>query len=273
MINQVIQKQLRNDYNPDGSDLRRIQMELLNILVVFDNICNTHNICYWLDSGTLIGAVRHGGFIPWDDDIDVCVLSKDYPRLMKCLEADLSAPFRLYNHLKCNPDDVVNHVTISRVLNTSFVVSRRKDKDGNPIFEPIWIDIFPMENGTLKIKRFVERTYGKMIRRKVCMIHDGENKHLVSVILEPVLRPFLHVFRWFGRIFYKSTYIHDYGINFTSIRQRKDIFPLQKCTFEGYSFSCPHDCHSYLTDIYGDWETLPDIKARMQHNFEFAKKM
>lgn len=64
-------EELRQRYNPDGSLLRRQQMRMLHILVEVDKICQRHNIRYWLSSGTLIGAVRHGGFIPWDDDLDI----------------------------------------------------------------------------------------------------------------------------------------------------------------------------------------------------------
>ena len=71
MIEKAMQQELRSLYNPDGSRLRTIQLNLLDILIEFDRICRNNEIPYWLDSGTLIGAARHGGFIPWDDDLDV----------------------------------------------------------------------------------------------------------------------------------------------------------------------------------------------------------
>ena len=62
------QESLRAKYNPEGSELRRLQMRMLDILIVVDEICRRHDIPYWIEGGTLLGAVRHGGFIPWDDD-------------------------------------------------------------------------------------------------------------------------------------------------------------------------------------------------------------
>lgn len=76
MIANDIQSSLRERFNPDGSDLRRYQMRLLEILLFIDSVCRKHGINYWLSSGTCLGAVRHGGFIPWDDDIDVEMLDR-----------------------------------------------------------------------------------------------------------------------------------------------------------------------------------------------------
>ena len=68
-------------YNPEGSTLRRAQLRMLEILKVVDDICTKHGIQNTLDGGTLIGAVRHGGFIPWDDDIDINVTREDLAKL------------------------------------------------------------------------------------------------------------------------------------------------------------------------------------------------
>ena len=98
MIDKKIQEQLRKQYNPDGSQLRTIQLCLLDILIEFDRVCRKNGISYWIDSGTLIGAARHGGFIPWDDDLDVCILRKDRKRVAQALTRDLREPFI------CEPD-------------------------------------------------------------------------------------------------------------------------------------------------------------------------
>ena len=69
MITDTLQNELRERYNPDGSILRKQQLRMLEMLQYIDFVCKKHNIRYWLCSGTLLGAVRHGGFIPWDDDV------------------------------------------------------------------------------------------------------------------------------------------------------------------------------------------------------------
>ena len=78
-------EELRKRFNPEGSLLRRQQMRMLEILLEVDKICQKHQIPYWLSSGTLIGAMRHDGFIPWDDDLDIEMMRDDYLRLMASL--------------------------------------------------------------------------------------------------------------------------------------------------------------------------------------------
>ena len=80
MIQPELQEKFRAEYNPDGSILRRQQVKMLDILLHVDKFCKEHNITYWLSSGTLLGAVRHGGFIPWDDDLDIEMRREDFLR-------------------------------------------------------------------------------------------------------------------------------------------------------------------------------------------------
>ena len=78
LISEDLQNKLRQKYNPDGSNLREYQLYLVQLLQEFDKICKQIGVNYWISQGTVLGAIRHGGFIPWDDDIDVEMTYADY---------------------------------------------------------------------------------------------------------------------------------------------------------------------------------------------------
>lgn len=80
---------LRSKYNPDGSLLRKSQLKMLDMLKFVDEVCSNNEIEYWLDSGTLLGAVRHGGFIPWDDDTDICMTRDNFEKFKSVISSKL----------------------------------------------------------------------------------------------------------------------------------------------------------------------------------------
>lgn len=88
---------------PAERKLRNIQYSYLNILDQVDTICKRHNLCYWLDAGTLLGSIRHKGFISWDDDIDICMPRKDYNKMLSILKSsNLNCQIRLKAPLENN---------------------------------------------------------------------------------------------------------------------------------------------------------------------------
>ena len=105
--------ELRKRFNPDGSLLRRQQLRMLELLEVIDVICRKHQIPYWLSSGTLIGAARHKGFIPWDDDLDIEMLRSDYLRLLKVFLKN----FRTILHCK-----LMKQIPITSLYTANYVI-------------------------------------------------------------------------------------------------------------------------------------------------------
>ena len=120
-------------------DLATIQRNELIILKEIKRICDKHQITYYLSSGTLLGAIRHGGFIPWDDDIDIEMPLLDYRRFLKLCETELDNRFFLQNY-KTDPNDHQAFTKI-RMNNTTFMPVHHKH---HHIHHGFWVDVFPV---------------------------------------------------------------------------------------------------------------------------------
>lgn len=265
MIDNDIQLALRAQFNPDGSNLRKMQLKLLDILIEFDRICRKNDINYWLDSGTLLGAERHGGFIPWDDDLDVCILKKDRKKLARALKKDLQAPFSFAdaNSIKCYTRRwgriCNNNVTVTRMVPDPKVKGGTMKRE-----ESIWLDIFYETNGVPAVSRKIDLFYGRCYRRRYNLIQDGWLRHMTGVLLYPLAELTIATARLIGRILRTDSLIHDYGTGFYTQRFLSDIFPLKEMEFEGHIFKAPCNVDHYLTVLYGKWNSIPDKKENHQ---------
>ena len=95
-MDEIQHRQLREHFNPEGSDLRRLQKRQVEMLKYLDDICQANDIKYWLAAGNLLGCVRHfGEFIPWDDDIDIELEKKEYDRLVTVLKQQRHPDFEV----------------------------------------------------------------------------------------------------------------------------------------------------------------------------------
>lgn len=156
----IDQAALRARFNPDGSLLRRQQMRMLDILIEVDRICRKHNIRYWLSSGTLIGAVRHKGFIPWDDDLDIEMLLPDYKRLMKVLPEELPENLALQSQ-----DTDPNYFFFyAKVRDRRSLLEETTGYDRTWREKGIYIDIFPFYRQPLWIHLLSEKTIGHVYK-------------------------------------------------------------------------------------------------------------
>ena len=256
MIDAHTQQLLRERYNPEGSPCRELQLQLLEILKEFDAICTRHHIPYWIDSGTLIGAVRHGGFIPWDDDIDVCILKRDQARLREVMLRELRSPM----HYVDNKVDASHARKWPRIVKPGVVTDSRGSQ------QEVWLDVFIMEYGNRRLFNLVNQTYGRCYRRQSGLIVESPLRRLLVSIVYPLCWLIMQSARCWGRCFCRNTLIFDYGGIFSSIRKMDEIFPLTRIEFEGMSFSAPAHSDRYLQRIYGDYMSLPAECLRTTHN-------
>ena len=248
-------------YNPEGSRLRTDQLKMVDALLEFDRICKENDIQYWLDSGTLLGAARHGGFIPWDDDMDVCVMKKDYRKLRKIL-----CKYRNEKYVyQCKENDI-EHVNIfGKFIDRTTEVMTRDPRSAYFRNRGVGIDVFPIEF-TTQFAAHAAKFFYLNLQHPTMYIRNRTLRHIaiktVEILCFYLLIPLCRVIGWFnpgkeyryqlGSGFYKGKFLMD------------QIFPLGTIEFEGHSFPAPKDVDAYLTNLYGDWRTPPSedkIKA------------
>ena len=146
---------------------RAVQLKQLGILKAIDAICLRHGIDYWLDGGTILGAVRHGGFIPWDDDIDIAMRLDDLPRFVEAARREL--PEGLYIQ---TPDTDPNvRMPIYKVRDTDSFLVEAADDFSRPYGKGLYVDIFPMMPYPSCSKAFIKRVAKGYCRAKIGRAH------------------------------------------------------------------------------------------------------
>lgn len=263
---------LRKRYNPDGSKLRRDQLELLEMLRFLDKICKEHNLKWWLSSGTLIGAARHNGFIPWDDDLDIAMFKSDYRRLRKILQ-------------KMEHKEYVLHTMQSDVeyVNTFGKLRKREGSIGSPSrrynyykWRGIGLDIFAVEKNSYVAARIASVVYNNL-QHLTSYIRWGWLRkpliRLIELLCLGILNPILRVM---GLINPRGEYHYSLGTAWprTTIFL-EDTLPLTTMPFEGEELPVPKNTDAYLTRVYGNWRTLPtdDAIKRAIHCREYREEI
>ena len=134
MIDSDVHKQLRQRFNPEGSPLRIHQMKMLKILIDIDKVCKNNGIKYWLSSGSCLGAIRHGGFIPWDDDVDIEMMRSDYIKFVNVFHETDDLVLQTY----CN--DRFYYSSFGKIRDKSTVVYDSLYK-----YKGVFVDVFCLE--------------------------------------------------------------------------------------------------------------------------------
>lgn len=237
----------------------------LDILKFFRYVCEKNGINYCLTYGTLLGAVRHKGFIPWDDDIDVAIPIEDTHKLCKCFEAENHKLYTLVS-LKNEKYSIVPWLKIRR----NNTISAPKKLIKIPNHWGICIDIFPMYS--VGDSKFAQAVTIKLFSMADTLLRANTAKYIddASLALKVLGKVPVSFRRCVVSCIIKilsrnksSTYISD-GF---SIFKRKEFFgEKMKLQFENELFDAPKAYDSILTEIYGDYMTLPPENERIGHD-------
>ncbi len=269
-------------------DIKGIQGVLLNMLVDFDGLCRRNGLRYTLSGGSALGAVRHGGFIPWDEDIDIIMPRADFERLTECVDRELSEHYW------------VQGLETSPVCDLNFLKFRKKGTKYVEIFENeperagVFLDIFPLDNtydnvllrtlngivdeGLFFIASCV-RMYNKQ-ERLSRYVQGSEMERTVGLkcALGRLFSSKKDPYIWFKRCEKwvkkckndQSRYVAiscGQGHYFGEMYERDKLLPFEDAAFAGHTVSLMRDPDHYLKKLYGpDYMTPPPEGSRAIHS-------
>ncbi len=225
---------------PATGQIRDIQLANLEMLKELDFVCKQHNLKYWLDYGTLLGAVRHKGFIPWDDDIDTGMMRDDYEKL-----------YEVFNKTTRNPNISIKAYS-DRKHNALLKVYYKK-------CDCIFADIFPYDyTPDLTTKEQIKLSKKLKNFNRKYLINTKTFEDLEQRIKEKTSE----IYSGVGKMI---AYGIDYGHTIKNwFFPYEMTFPLKELEFEGFMFPVFKDYDRFLTQLYGDYMAYPN-KFGMGH--------
>ena len=256
----------------DQNTLKRLQDTELEILTAFDRFCTENDIRYSLYAGTALGAVRHKGFISWDDDIDVVMTRGEYNKFIDRIRTHPIDGYTM-DSPELNPYCAISHAKMMK--NGTLLISSdwEYSRGGN---HGIWIDIFPLDKITEKTKKRVYRIGKKIIfltRAYGGNKNDGWVKKAIRALARCV--PKTAARRKLDR------YLYELAVNdrqtqtdyqwtvlaavgtFRYVYRTEMMEKMHRTAFDGHMFLLTDDYESMLHQLYGDYMTLPPAEERV----------
>ena len=260
--------------------MKKLHSTLVEILDYCDALCKDNNLTYFLAGGTALGAKRHQGFIPWDDDLDIVMPREDYDKLIKIIREDKNSAYKVQD--QSSEDDYFLAFAKVRKENTLF---REKISDGLYKDNGIYIDVFPLdtfdnrESFGLKIDIFRLKLIIHALRFRSCKKFYKENSTRVKYTIDCILSfPYnffsnkillekarkLMIKRDGHEPKYVASFAGLYSVE-KEIMEYDIYYPPKKVQFEGKLYPSLSKLEVYLERMYGDYMELPPESKRHTH--------
>jgi lipopolysaccharide cholinephosphotransferase len=257
--------------------LQEIKNTEFQILKAYADFCDKNNLTYFLCGGTLLGAVRHKGFIPWDDDIDVFMPRPDFERFVQLTGFSPIAPeydTSFYRDTKV----VADYPFVKVIDNRTKVIEKTKAEEK---CTGIWIDVFPVDG--FSDSMFINKLFciRKLFWKRLCFTFSDDLSKVTDIkkkIGKAIVMPFLKLMgqkRLFNKLdkicrkydFEKSSNVGCtvWGYKIKEVIKKSELMPPSKVTFEGIEFNAPSVPAAYLSSLYGDFMQLPPEEKRINH--------
>lgn len=253
-----IEQALLASWSQATGGLRTLQLEMYDLLVFLKNICLENNLQYWIQGGTLLGAVRHHGFIPWDDDMDVGMMRDDLNRLREIIKNN-------------DKYEIIDCYNLIPEINFACKMPKLVKKGRQYIF----IDIFPydyavIDNETIenhwqnfsdKRIKLTNELVGLNFQNPDCPINDEKLRDRLETIINKYIPNSIssdsatHII-W-G--------IENLNSNYCKIYKKEEIFPTMSLLFENDIFPAPADYMGYLTRSKGNIWSIPNDVGGLRH--------
>ena len=257
------------------TDIREIQQMELGIMEYIHEICQKIGVKYFLAYGSLIGAVRHKGFIPWDDDMDICMLREDYEKLQDYLISNPNERYEVMSY-KNNLNYVYPFMKVQD--NQTYLLEEDVRIDSNM---GIYVDIFPVD-GYEDDSVFKDKMTRLIKKRQLsCYTFKGitNTKSLLNSLIRyisVIIFYFTNTNKYIRGIdeLAQSRKVSDYEeVDYLIYKdmnkpvwRREWLEQVTTGTFEGKEFMIPKNYHEILTSDYGDYMQLPPVELRFSHH-------
>ena len=253
-------------------DIRPLQLHILQILLAIDRVCKEQQLRYYIMAGTLLGAIRHKGFIPWDDDLDIGMPRADYDKLIAHASEWLPVPYELV----CAENNSKYPFPFAKIQDarTTLLMRKHSRLGGDYLY------IFPLDGvPTGKLSQHCHFAYYKLYKQLLYLIHRDPYKHgkginswvplicrklFTSSQIQMKIRKLMT-----KHDFDNSRFVCDYDDGLKGIMPKEVVGRPTQFMFEGKEVWGIEKYDKYLTQKYGDYMTIPRLGEQRQHEFHY----